>query len=133
MRHMTSSNNQTHLTTKLRRNQTPQESKLWTILRNRGFENFKFRRQFKIDNYIVDFCCLNNKLIIEIDGGHHNELNNIDSDKERQQYLESRGYKVIRFWNNEIDRNIDGVIERISDSLKTVLPHPNPLRDRRGS
>lgn len=73
----------------------------------------KFRRQFKIGNYIVDFCCLEKKLIIELDGSQHTIKQNIIQDKKRQEFLENLGYKVLRFWNNEIDENPDGVIQKI--------------------
>ncbi len=66
-----------------------------------------------MSEYVVDFCCQNKKLIIELDGGHHNEQASIQSDKERQQFLESKGYTVIRFWNSDIDNNIEGVLEKI--------------------
>ena len=88
---------------------TKQERILWTFLRKKNINNLKFGRQYSIGNYIVDFICNEKKLIIEIDGGQHNENQNITYDKERTKYLESKGYKVIRFWNNDIDNNIDGV------------------------
>ena len=88
-----------HVTRKLRRNQTPWEGKLWQVLRNRGIAGMKFRRQFKIDKYVVDFCCLEKKLIIELDGGHHGEEQNIILDKKREVTLKSLGYKILRFWN----------------------------------
>ena len=93
----------------LRKNMTKQERILWTFLRKKNINNLKFRRQYPIGNYIVDFICNEKKLIIEIDGGQHNENKNITYDKERTKYLESKGYKVIRFWNNDIDNNIEEV------------------------
>ena len=75
----------------------------------------KFRRQYKIGNYVVDFCCINKKLVIELDGSHHAEKKHLLRDKERQEYIESKGYKVLRVWNNEIDENLEGVIDRILD------------------
>lgn len=94
----------------LRKNLTPQERKLWNILRNNQFHNLEFRRQHPIGNYIVDFICRSKKLIIEIDGGQHNKDFNIQYDKQRTIFFEKLGFKVIRFWNNDIDNNIDGVI-----------------------
>ena len=93
----------------LRKNMTKQERILWTFLRKKNINNLKFRRQYSIGNYIVDFICNEKKLIIEIDGGQHNENKNITYDQERTKYLESKGYKVIRFWNNDIDNNIEEV------------------------
>ena len=93
----------------LRKNMTKQERILWTFLRKKNINNLKFRRQYPIGNYIVDFICNEKKLIIEIDGGQHNENKNITYDQERTKYLESKGYKVIRFWNNDIDNNIEEV------------------------
>ena len=107
----------THITRTLRRNQTPWEQKLWRVLRNSKLENLKFRRQHNIGKYVVDFCCLSKKLVIEIDGGQHNiDAVNV-KDKQRQKYIEDQGYKVLRFWNNEIDNNLAGVIERIVASV----------------
>lgn len=93
----------------LRKNQTSQEDKIWNLLRNRNFHGLKFKRQHPIGNYIVDFICIDKKIVIEIDGGQHNAPEKINSDKQRTLYLESEGYKVIRFWNNEIDKNLEGV------------------------
>lgn len=93
----------------LRKNQTKQERILWSILRKNQFYGFKFLRQYPIEPYIVDFICREKKIIIEIDGGQHNQPDDIEYDIERTNFLNSRGYKVIRFWNNDIDNNIDGV------------------------
>ena len=97
----------------LRKNSTEQELKIWKLLRNRQLSNYKFRRQYPIGPYIVDFICREKRLIIELDGGQHNENRNIMYDTERTKYLELRGYKVIRFWNNDIDNNIEGVYKSI--------------------
>lgn len=93
----------------LRNNMTKQEQVLWSILRNRSFYGYRFLRQYPIGNYIVDFVCRSEKIIIEIDGGQHNELETIEYDKKRTEFLESKGYRVIRFWNNDIDKNLLGV------------------------
>lgn len=106
-----------HISRELRKNQTPWERKLWSEIRGRKISNLKFRRQFKIGKYITDFCCLDKMLIIELDGGHHNEDTIIIEDKIRQKYLEYNGYKVLRFWNNEIEENLEGVIARILQAL----------------
>ena len=102
----------------LRKNTTPQEQKLWDILRKKNFHGLKFTRQFQIGNYIVDFVCRSKKIVIEVDGGQHNEESNIKSDKIRTEYLNSKGYKVIRFWNNEIEQNLEGVYERLLNILE---------------
>ena len=102
----------------MRKNSTKQESVLWSILRNRQFENLKFRRQYPIGNYIADFVCLEKNLIIEIDGGQHNTPDNIVYDRQRSEYLKSLGYKVVRFWNNDINENIDGVYQKLLELIK---------------
>jgi very-short-patch-repair endonuclease len=95
----------------LRQTQTDVEHLLWQKLRNRQVLNFKFRRQFPIDPFIVDFCCLELKLIIELDGSQH--LEQVTYDERRSLCLAQRGFKVIRFWNNEVIENTEGVLERI--------------------
>jgi very-short-patch-repair endonuclease len=98
----------------LRNALTPQELKLWMLLRNENL-GCKFRRQQGVGPYIVDFYCKEKKLIIEIDGSQHQ--NAIEYDKTRDQYLEKLGFVVIRFWNNEINTNIDGVVMKIQEYL----------------
>lgn len=78
----------------------------------------KFRRQVKIENFIVDFLCPSRQLIIELDGGHHNEKTISKKDMERQRKLEVKGYKVLRFWNNDVDNNSDGVTAIILRAIK---------------
>ena len=113
-------NKLTILAKQLRQNQTPQEQKLWNIIRNHKFNNLKFKRQQPIGQYIVDFLCKDIKLIIEIDGGQHNTKENILADEERTKFLESKGYKVIRFWNNEIDNNIEGVYLELENQYQEI-------------
>lgn len=103
---------------KLRKNSTKEECILWNILRNRQFMNLKFKRQFPIGKYIVDFMCEEKKIVIEIDGGQHNEPFNIEYDKERTEFIESKGYKVIRFWNNEISDNLEGVYLKLKENIE---------------
>ena len=93
----------------------------------RQMEGFKFRRQQPIDKYIVDFVCFENRVIIEVDGGQHSA----EKDIERDSYLKRHGFKVLRFWNNEVLTNISGVLEVIR---KDCLSHPplNPLPSREG-
>ncbi|MCM1338831.1 MAG: endonuclease domain-containing protein [Muribaculaceae bacterium] len=111
-------NDKTVKARKLRKNMTEQERKLWQFLRKKSIDGLKFRRQYPIGNYIVDFICNEKKLIIEIDGGQHNEAQNITYDKERTEFLENKGYKVIRFWNCDVDNNIEGVYQEILKNLK---------------
>ena len=99
----------------LRNNMTEQERKLWNIIRNRNFYGYRFLRQYVIGQYIVDFICREKKVVIEIDGGQHNESENIEYDKQRTKYLENKGYKVIKFWNNDIDSNIEGVYQHLQN------------------
>ncbi|HHE76805.1 MAG TPA: endonuclease domain-containing protein [Candidatus Parcubacteria bacterium] len=101
----------------LRKNQTPQEVILWSKLRNRGFKNLKFKRQHPLGKYIVDFVCLDKKLIIEIDGWQHKEEKQKRYDKERSSFLKSLGFKILRFWNNDINTNLDGVFFKIEEMI----------------
>ena len=98
----------------LRKNSTIVERKLWYRLRSRNFLNLKFRRQELVGDFIVDFICYEKKLIIELDGGRHNE--NEAKDIKKTKALEKEGYKVLRFWNNEVMNNIDGVLTIIKDN-----------------
>ena len=102
----------------LRKLQTPWETKLWHLLRGKRFYGLKFKRQVPIGKYIVDFCCQEKKIIMELDGGHHNENTAASADQKRQADLESYGYKVLRFWNNELDDNLEGVLETIRNSVE---------------
>ena len=99
----------------LRKNQTDVEQLLWKHLRNRGLFKYKIRRQFPIEPYIADFVCLELKLIIELDGGQH--ANHIEYDEQRSLFLEQRGFKVIRFWNNDVMDNTEGVLETIRSAV----------------
>ena len=94
----------------LRKSPTPQELKLWFYLKG-GKLNFKFRRQQGIGPYIVDFYCKKQNLAIEIDGAQHTEAK--EYDKERTEYMETLGIKVLRFWNSEIDKDIKRVLKKI--------------------
>src|SRR5258707_2000972 len=110
---------------RLRRDQTDVERKLWFRLRDRRLQGLKFRRQVTIGHYIADFCCESQRLIIELDGGQHAERQHQDA--ERTAILEAQGYLVLRFWNNDVLQNMDGVLESILATLRPVPPHPNPL------
>jgi very-short-patch-repair endonuclease len=104
-----------HHAIKLRKELTPAERKLWSRIRNDQL-GVTFRRQHAVGNYIPDFCSPKAKLIIELDGSQH--LEQEEYDEERTRYLESQGYKVIRFWNNDVMNNIEGVILAIINALK---------------
>ena len=109
-----------NLARKLRRNLTPQERILWKVLRNHNFYGFEIRRQSPIGKYIVDFVCREKKIIIEIDGGQHNIPQNIIADDIRTEYLVSKGYRIIRFWNNEINENLEGVYKKLKDEFGII-------------
>jgi very-short-patch-repair endonuclease len=119
----------------LRRNLTDAEQKLWYHLRAHRFMGRKFKRQKPIGRYVVDFVCLEEKLIIELDGGQHAE--NQEYDQERDSWLRSQGYTVLRFWNNELMNETDSVLERIRLALEheavsseTLSPGPSPVNGR---
>ena len=109
---------------------TDAERLLWKHLRAKHIEGLKFRRQQPIDDYIVDFVCFENRLIIEVDGGHHAVQK--ESDIERDAYLKKYGFRMLRFWNNEVFTNIQGVLEVIrANCLKPPSPLPLPSREGR--
>ena len=100
----------------LHRNLSPAEEKLWAHLRAHRMGDVHFRNQHAIGNYIVDFCSPRKKLIIELDGSHH--LEQQEYDEERTNYLEARGYRVLRFWNNDVMNNTDAVLQVIWNALR---------------
>ena len=100
----------------LRKNLTPAEEKLWVHLRGHRMGDVHFRKQHAIGNYIVDFCAPSQKLVIELDGSHH--LEQEDYDKERTAFLNSKGYKVLRFWNNDVMNDMEKVLTVIWNVLK---------------
>ena len=106
----------------LRKNLTPAERKLWQHIRLRQLSGHKFRRQQPIEPYIVDSVCLEKRLAIEVDGGHHSGEAQEANDRERLAWLESQGFRVIRFWNNEIINNIEGVVAIIMNALEETTP-----------
>ena len=98
---------------KLRANTTPHERMLWRALKELPMEGTHFRRQAPIGRYVVDFLCPAKRLVIELDGGHHNEDATAKRDSERQAWLEQEGYRVVRFWNSEVTADLNAVLERI--------------------
>ncbi len=99
----------------LRKNQTDAERLLWKHLRSRQLQGYKFRRQVPIGNYIVDFVCLSQKIVIELDGSQH--MNDMNYDNRRTQYLALHGFKVVRFWNNEVLTQTNAVLETLTLTL----------------
>jgi very-short-patch-repair endonuclease len=108
----------------LRRNMTDAERVLWYRIRHKQIDGHRFRRQVPIGPYIVDFACLDVRLIVEIDGGQHGDA--VVDDGARDAWLAARGYRVFRLWNNDVIGNIDGVLEHLRDALHAETPHPNP-------
>jgi very-short-patch-repair endonuclease len=110
----------------LRRDQTDAEQRLWAKLRDRQLGGAKFRRQHPIGPFVADFCCPQRKLIVELDGGQHAE--DVAADQKRSRFLEAQGYRVLRFWNHDVLKGTDAVLERIAEALSD--PHPCPLPGR---
>ena len=108
---------------RLRRELTDAEKKLWARLRSRQLCGAKFRRQHPIGSYIADFCCVERGLVVELDGGQHSSQ--IQADQRRTAFIERQGYRVVRFWDNEILSDAEAVLERIVRVLDG--PHPCPL------
>jgi len=112
---------------------TDAESALWKRLRAGRLLGCKFKRQQPIENYIVDFVCFEQKLIVEVDGGQHTGLPVAGADAERTRWLEGRGFRVLRFWNDEALTRADDVLEAIIAALR-ANPSPQPLsRKGRGA
>ena len=103
----------------LHRNMTPAEVKLWARLRAHRLNNIHFRNQHAIGNYVVDFCAPRKRFIIELDGSQH--LEQEEYDQERTEYLESKGYRVLRFWNSQVMNDIEGVMRAIIFALETDI------------
>jgi very-short-patch-repair endonuclease len=101
----------------LRKRLTPQEVKLWVRLRELRALGFHFRRQSPLSSYIVDFECRKARLVVEVDGGQHNLDSGLRADAKRDANLQHDGYRVLRFWNHDVDRNLDGVVSKILDVL----------------
>jgi very-short-patch-repair endonuclease len=107
----------------LRHNQTDADNLLWANLRL--IEPGNFRRQVLIGSYIVDFVSLKKKLIIEVDGAQHNEPSMAFRDKQRSEWLKSQGFKILRFWNNDVLQNLDGIFFEILSSCHELSPSTN--------
>lgn len=109
----------------MRGESTEAESRLWSTLRGKRFAGWKFKRQEQIGDYILDFVCFAARLIVEADGSQHAESR---TDELRTAWLENQGFRVIRFWNNEILHNPEGVATAILVALESPLPNPSPAR-----
>jgi very-short-patch-repair endonuclease len=107
----------------LRKRLTPQEVKLWVKLRELKPLGYHFRRQAPIGRYIVDFVSFRSRLIVEADGGQHGLPDGAQSDQIRDAFLRSQGFRILRFWNSDIDTNLTGVM----DSVLSTLRHPPPV------
>lgn len=103
---------------------TDAERLLWRALRDRQMGGWKFRRQHPIQPFIVDFVCVERKLIIEVDGGQH--ANKVKEDVNRSDYLRNKGYRVLRFWNNQVLQENDAVLDTILAALDNDAPSPRP-------
>ena len=115
----------TKLARQLRRNSTPAERKLWRYLRSRSLGGYKFVRQEPIGQYVVDFVCREKRLVVEVDGGQHAQSRR---DAVRDRWLAQHHYRVLRFWNNEVLENIEGVWEMIFAAASAAAPpHPDLL------
>ena len=114
----------------LRSNQTDAERKLWQSLRLLKARGFHFRRQVPIEGLIVDFACYSARLVIEVNGGQHNETKAQAIDKQRDALLKQHNFKVLRFWNHDVLGNTEGVVETI---IAALPPPPTPPRKGEGS
>ena len=112
----------------LRRDATPAERVLWNALRS---QRPRFTRQLVVGHYIIDIACRSVRVGVELDGGHH--ALQVEADEVRSQYLAAQGWRVLRFWNNDVLENVDGVVEVILTAVAQAATHPRPLPFREGS
>ena len=106
----------------LRREMTLAERKLWQVLKERRLAGHRFRRQHPLGPYISDFACLEVGIVIEVDGGQHQDN---EEDRRRDRYMHNIGFKVLRFWNNDVLQNLQGVCAVIAQALAERCPHPS--------
>ena len=102
----------------LRKSMTDAEQLMWHCLRQKQLGGFRFRRQHPFERFVLDFYCCEARLAVELDGGQHNEPDNIARDTERTAFLEQHGIQVIRFWNNELFQNLEGVLQSVYDAAQ---------------
>jgi very-short-patch-repair endonuclease len=110
----------------LRINMTDAERKLWSLVRRKQLQGFRFRRQVPLGRYVADFACMSARLVIELDGGQHADRS--EYDQHRTAWLNGNGFRVLRFWNDEVFTNADGVLETIRLALVDPPPQPSPAR-----
>ncbi|MDP2790079.1 MAG: endonuclease domain-containing protein [bacterium] len=115
-------NSLTSVARSLRKSATPSENRLWQQLRSKRCLGLKFYRQYPIDNYVADFCCPQRRIIIEVDGGGHDEPQQRAKDSLRDEYMKSIDFRTLRFWSNAIENNLPGVMDEIQRSLLAPLP-----------
>ncbi len=113
------------LAKRMRREPTEAEAKLWSILRGQRLGGLKFKRQEQLGDYIVDFVCFGARLIVEADGSQHSES---ELDAVRDAWLTAQGFRILRFWNNDILGNPEGVARMIAEAALPPLPNPSPAR-----
>ena len=111
----------------LRNEPTAAERKLWQVLHD---HRPRFTRQLVVSHYIIDIACRSLKIAVELDGGHHGEQ--VEADQARTAYFEAQGWTVLRFWNNDVLNNLDGVYRTITDAVRQASTHPRPLPFREG-
>ncbi|MEE9284574.1 MAG: endonuclease domain-containing protein [Dehalococcoidia bacterium] len=117
----------------LRRRAPEVEMRLWRLLRARQVGGAKFRRQHPIGPYIADFYCHKARLVVEVDGGGHAEDTQAAADARRTAWLEGTGIRVLRFWDNDVLQNPEGVLERVMEAVLSPRPHPRPLPQGEGT
>jgi very-short-patch-repair endonuclease len=121
-----------HLKRRLRSNMTGPETRLWSKLRARQLQGLKFRRQHGIGPYIVDFYCSEQSLVIEVDGDSHADPDQTLKDQLRDNYLQSLGLRVIRYYNDDIVKNLEGILEDLSEKVSSGSTSPRRSLRRRG-
>ncbi len=106
----------------LRANMTDAERKLWDVLRRKHINGLRFRRQYQLGPYFADFICLPARLIVEVDGGQHAEEDQVTHDERRTAWLNGQNFRVLRFWNLDVLKNLDSVVDAIEAAVRGPLP-----------
>ncbi len=116
----------------LRNNSTDAERKMWSVLRRNQIMGFKFTRQYSVGKFIADFYCPSLRLAVELDGSQHMQKDNITYDKNRTRFFNSKNISVLRFYDNEVLNNLEGVVERIIQEIKNIPSQPPLINKGRG-